>query len=149
MTEPTPLNPITRADWIAALRSGKYAQGTGQLHSFEVGPEPESEPDENGYPVWKRTGRELFCCLGVACEIAGIPHYPDTAGFEWPVISLEEEERESYIPLYVAELVGISDRDQRACVNLNDARKLSFARIADILEANPELNAVADHEKTR
>lgn len=39
--------------WVAALRSGKYNQGKHELYSGE---------DENSY-----------CCLGVACRVAGIP----------------------------------------------------------------------------
>lgn len=36
--------------WVAALRSGKYPQGKGKLRT-----------------------KEGFCCLGVGCEVAGIP----------------------------------------------------------------------------
>jgi hypothetical protein len=36
--------------WVAALKSGKYKQGHGALHSIQ---------DDN----------ETFCCLGVLCEV--------------------------------------------------------------------------------
>jgi hypothetical protein len=42
-----PLPPPIKA-WIKALRSGKYKQGTGFLH----------------------TADDKFCCLGVACDLA-------------------------------------------------------------------------------
>jgi hypothetical protein len=38
--------------WIAALRSGKYKQGKYQL----------------------RDSDNCYCCLGVLCEVAGIPY---------------------------------------------------------------------------
>jgi hypothetical protein len=41
---------ITRAEWIEALRSGRYRQAEGVLK------------DEDG----------AFCCLGVACDLAGV-----------------------------------------------------------------------------
>lgn len=41
--------------WIAALRSGDYKQGSSYLCLIENGP-PE------------------YCCLGVACHVAGIPN---------------------------------------------------------------------------
>lgn len=40
------MNPIVKAKWVAALRSGEYEQGIGQL----------------------RLGN-TFCCLGVLCDI--------------------------------------------------------------------------------
>lgn len=43
------LDPEFKAKWIAALRSGKYKQGTQYLCN-------------GGY----------YCCLGVACELEGL-----------------------------------------------------------------------------
>lgn len=53
------MNPAIKAQWVAALRSGEYVQGTGKLR--------------------KRTGyneTDQFCCLGVLCDLAvkaGVP----------------------------------------------------------------------------
>lgn len=44
------LNPVFKAKWVAALRSGKYEQDSEALFS----------PSSGGY-----------CCLGVACHISG------------------------------------------------------------------------------
>jgi hypothetical protein len=44
------LDPAFKAKWVAALRSGDYQQGTGNL-------------DYMG----------KFCCLGVACRLTDIP----------------------------------------------------------------------------
>lgn len=46
-------NPEVKADWVAALRSGEYAQGVGNLQ-FTMGADI---PDE-------------FCCWGVLCDLA-------------------------------------------------------------------------------
>jgi len=44
------MNPEIRADWTAALRSGKYKQGKGQLIT----------------PI---LGEMHFCCLAVLCDL--------------------------------------------------------------------------------
>lgn len=40
-----------KKDWVAALRSGKYEQGTGELYNVD---------------------HNRFCCIGVAAVVAGI-----------------------------------------------------------------------------
>ena len=42
------MKPNIKARWVAALRSGTYAQGKGTLHN---------------------EGENTFCCLGVLCDI--------------------------------------------------------------------------------
>jgi hypothetical protein len=44
---PGKMNPEVKARWVAALRSGEYKQGAGQL----------------------RTAQQAFCCLGVLCDL--------------------------------------------------------------------------------
>jgi hypothetical protein len=44
------IDPVVKARWTAALRSGNYSQGHGRLVNH--------------------LGR--FCCLGVACHLAGL-----------------------------------------------------------------------------
>lgn len=41
------MNPIIKAKWVAALRSGEYKQGMGSL----------------------RSSSNEFCCLGVLCDL--------------------------------------------------------------------------------
>jgi hypothetical protein len=43
---------ITREEWIEALESGKYQQASGVLMSHKG---------------------DGFCCIGVACDLAGVP----------------------------------------------------------------------------
>ena len=48
------LTPEFKEKWVKALRSGKYSQGESYLMSPIV------------------DGDDLYCCLGVACDIQGI-----------------------------------------------------------------------------
>lgn len=93
--------PENMRKWIAALRSGKYDQGRGQLATI------------NGY-----------CCLGVACEISGLPYGASYA--ELPLAVRDWLGIESYNP----NLLGVG-----ACATVaNDTLHMSFAEIADALE---------------
>ena len=51
----TPEQKSALTQWIAALSSGRYAQGHKQLRC-------------------NSNGRTVFCCLGVLCEINHIPY---------------------------------------------------------------------------
>ncbi len=50
---PGRINPELKAQWVEALRSGKYTQGQLMLRT----------PDND------------FCCLGVLCDITNVPWY--------------------------------------------------------------------------
>jgi hypothetical protein len=52
MSDHQKLPPDFKAKWIAALRSGEYAQGDAYLHDLS---------------------RDTYCCLGVAAKAAGAP----------------------------------------------------------------------------
>lgn len=105
------LTPELFDAWVTALRSGEYAQGSGQLKS----------------------DRGEFCCLGVLCDVAGLdleqenPHRPgtklgQTGGLEvkrvapWPLTRLGQKTR-----------VGLALRNDEG---------LSFDDIADHLDAH-------------
>lgn len=101
-----------RKEWIKALRSGKYEQCTGQLRDVDT-----------------------YCCLGVLCEIAlkkGL-----IKGYNSRSLDLPEEVRES---------VGLTTTDGQYndtentildLTTLNDTRKLSFKKIANVIEKEP------------
>jgi hypothetical protein len=55
-TEPFEFGPI-QIKWLEALENGEYLQGAGALKS--------QAPFENG--------KHRYCCLGVLCELQGIP----------------------------------------------------------------------------
>ncbi len=49
-TPSTKMNPAVKTQWLSALRSGRYAQGTGFLHP----------------------NKKQYCCLGVLCTVAEV-----------------------------------------------------------------------------
>lgn len=60
--------PITKAEcrrWIAALRSGEYAQGKSSLCVAK----PDGQPDR-------------FCCLGVLCDVRKVPVLHREVGYD-------------------------------------------------------------------
>lgn len=131
------MNQERKAQWVAALRSGKYEQGQGYLH-------------QNNW-----TG-ELFCCLGVACDLAW---QEGVAEKEGRVLStgmeiFEYEGHDCYPPAEVREWLGFggtgwgdtlslvtlhyedSHGEQHTAEldELNDTTGLTFDQIADLIE---------------
>lgn len=98
---------LTRKEWLAALRSGEYAQARGFLYN----------PDAPG-----------FCCLGVACHLAG-------ASTE----ELAYEETSLFSSVGLHELwpaLGLTDEDCDNLASANDSGA-SFETIANIIEGKP------------
>lgn len=128
------MNSDVKAKWIAALRSGEYAQAQGILRSTD----------------------DTFCCLGVLCEVAvaeGVlpPAEKSRSGYwrygsstcnpprlmarDWAGFSDEEmfdvrgpNEHHGDEPSYGAAVESL--------MHLNDVRGMSFDEIADWIEAN-------------
>lgn len=130
-----------RAAWVAALRSGTYAQSRGRL----------------------RTRDDGYCCLGVAETVRGaewryrlgskLYAEPDDAGFYLPVVLADGGFEETFLSREGARWLGLSTpdpvvafRDSRpgyvrvespyraaSLAELNDTIKLSFAEIADVI----------------
>ena len=106
-----------RADLVAALRSGKYAQITGSLHTTE------------GY-----------CCLGVACEISGTEWGEDTYKKGYYAadhgssarMGLKQKDYFGFISLS-----GSFDNGQSSLMDLNDEKRYTFEQIADVIESEP------------
>jgi hypothetical protein len=114
------MNPGIRAQWTAALRSGKYQQGRSAL----------------------RKNDEL-CCLGVLCDLAvkaGVTSaMPGEDGYPWAY-----DGRIDYLPDSVKEWAGLEDgnplvygphcpaRDHLA--RINDDLCWDFAQIADAID---------------
>lgn len=107
--------------WVAALRSGEYKQGTGQLAGLYKG----------GYK---------YCCLGVLCEV----YQKEVGG----LIVEEKYRKKSYsgyalvLPPIVQEWVGLRTEEG----NFHDGETLSFENdngqtfeeIASLIESEPE-----------
>lgn len=110
------LNKVAQA-WVKALRSGKYRKGTGQL----------------------KTDKGRYCCLGVLCELAV------KAGV---VESFRPDDGNLYSYRKITKWSGLStsngDIDDGKGLDLTDyndgsgTRPKSFAKIADLIESQPE-----------
>jgi hypothetical protein len=116
--------------WTAALRSGRYEQTTGKLTRLD---------DDDGQPM-------ACCCLGVLCEVAL------EAGVELNLFSSEYGTRyydheDNFLPDRVRNWAGLNTGDPevtRTRVDdtpvtsslsfVNDEVRLSFERIADLIE---------------
>ena len=123
-----------KARWVAALRSGEYEQGQGQLVA-DFG-----------------DGQKVFCCLGVACEVAvedGLAERAVTRdGFHDGYADTEGNEDNGAIPLTLAIQLGLTPsgsfsrpvyaggRDHYGLDSLNDTAGWTFAQIADYIETN-------------
>lgn len=105
-----------RLKWIAALRSGKYTQGKYKLRSKD----------------------NLFCCLGVACEVLKIKSQL-LKGF---LYIYEGEQNSGFLPKEAINMLGLYYADgtliegEIALSAMNDTQQLSFLEIADYLEQN-------------
>lgn len=104
-----------KAEYIAALRSKKYPQGTDTLKNIHG----------------------EFCFLGVLCQM-----YAEQFGISWEededkVFDPEFLGETELLPQAVAEWAGI-ERDPkiegRRIVDINDEDKLTFAGFADLVE---------------
>lgn len=106
------LNKKFKAKWLNALRSGKYAQTKETL------------ADTDG-----------FCCLGVACVVAGIPL--NKIGDNALPSDLREEDQMKLPPFFrEADYAKGKNAEKivNKCVNMNDTQNLTFKQIADRLE---------------
>jgi len=100
-----------KAKWVAALRSGEYAQVREYLHL--------TRPENSG-----------FCCIGVACDVAGIPGYDDGHGhMEYDGLTGCPSDAVRYS-------LGLDLEPSRVLVKMNDDDGKSFAEIADWIEAH-------------
>ena len=100
-----------KAAWVQALRSGDYAQGTGQLH------------DPN---------RDCHCALGVLGQLLA-----EDGEARWSADGTElfplhfPFDPDEFIS---ARLTGLTPEEQGDIVHLNDTQRRSFAEIADWIE---------------
>lgn len=126
-----------KRQWVADLRSGKYAQGHRTL-AVELGPITEGGPDRIGY-----------CCIGVlvqgaARETIEAEGYTVTndltqlnlsgkLGIRWPGgMGLSRHD----LPLQLLPAVGLTRKQQDKLVQMNDQEGKSFAEIADWVVKN-------------
>lgn len=107
-----PLNPEFKAKWIAALRSGNYKQTKYVLKSDD-----------------------RYCCLGVACEVAGLKDGGTTKGSS-SFVGPNGDDNHLIMPYSAAHALRLDDGDQKILGRMNDSEDSTFAQIADYIEAN-------------
>jgi len=126
------MNPEIKKQWIAALRSGLYTQGIGQLH-------------------YRKESGSDFCCLGVLCDLAkqaGVVQEfenSDDTTSHGTSISYEVEaapsgwRKTTYLPVPVVKWAGLSDPNPKipgeTLAGKND-NGYSFEEIATAIERN-------------
>jgi hypothetical protein len=108
-----------RAAWVAALRSGNYQQGREYL----------------------RLG-DTFCCLGVGCAVMGMEPvhdtFDDTYGYD-DEFSVAPKSFRDWVGLRTAAgEYTAQNGDSGSLTEDNDHHDLTFAQIADLIEAEPE-----------
>jgi len=103
-----------KADWIAALRSGKYRQGIGFLNS------------DKG-----------FCCLGVLCDISGDGEWkPDNdPEIDCQLYWIGTTATRAVLDEKSIRKHGFSGGTISDLIDMNDRGK-SFAEIANYIEQN-------------
>lgn len=110
-----------RKQLIDALRSGKYLQGFGALRS-----------------------EDKYCCLGVACDISNIDKWKKEPTSLYKYIDIV-----GYMPAQVMDFYGFSNKKgiykdidyigtKQQSLALQNDRGMSFIKIADIIESEPE-----------
>jgi fatty acid/phospholipid biosynthesis enzyme len=103
--------------WLTALRSGKFKQTQEELYN-------------------KNTGG--FCCLGVACVVAGHTKNIKKYGYEGYISA----KTSSGLPVFrkiPAQLRGEDNRLAKHLASLNDNDNYAFSEIADWIEKNVKL----------
>lgn len=120
--------------WVEALRSGDYAQGKRRLHWVDL------------------AGKEVWCCLGVACDVAKQRGLPIRGKEERPSPTIDTEARVVYsyngkdrvLPDLLVNRLGMSaangffhdyDANPHTCLAVRNDMGIPFAEIADIIEA--------------
>lgn len=114
------MDPIIKAKWVKALRSGRYRQAKGQLWVDDLFP-----PNRSGY-----------CCLGVLMAEA-MPNTLEEGkwGRAYTGSACNNDFRElGMIPDDIAVLWDLDLDAQEELTGLNDERDWSFKRIATWIE---------------
>lgn len=111
-----------RDKWIAALRSGEYTQGRGELKAIQHDPNYVTPP------------QVTHCCLGVLCAVAGV---------DMPMVSLYASNKErcefggaNGTFQYSRRNPPLTGREQSELISMNDEQAASFETIAQWIEEN-------------
>lgn len=123
------MDAVLKAQWVAALRSGKYTQGFGSLRMVLENPRPDVP---------------CHCCLGVLCDLVN-PYGWDRYGRHNGIHSNKDyryDFRVACLPESIVEFTGLHTMfaaidlpgvKKITLADLNDAR-FTFEQIADVIE---------------
>lgn len=104
------MNKIVKAQWIKALRSGRYAQGRYKLRRT-------------------RLGKAQYCCLGVLCRVQGLSFNKNN------ITSYKGEACVYKLSNRMLRDIGLKPREQDNLMSLNDSGKYNFKYIANYIES--------------
>jgi hypothetical protein len=112
------MHPGIKQQWIDALESGKYPQGTGELQNT----------------------KGEFCCLGVLCDI--LPDElarwetktPFDTTYNMVVTPITKTQSFTKFPYALADEIGLTR--QSDLITLNDSARKSFTEIAQWIKEN-------------
>lgn len=107
------LPPHIKAAWVAALRSGKYAQAQGRLREW---------------------GKPAYCCLGVLCDIGDRKAWK-LDKTRWLYEAPDGSQESGSLPVLLNRIIGLSIDAETYLIEMNDEGK-SFCEIADWIEEN-------------
>lgn len=126
------MDPELKAQWIAALRSGNYAQAKNALVDID--------------PI----GNVSYCCLGVLCKLRGMGDRDmrvlskQTGGMGYACTIIDDNG--DLIDEEAGEELGLNKDTRADLAAYNDGRKgthwvepWSFAQIADHLEKSKDI----------
>lgn len=106
------MDAIAKRKWVEALRSGIYGQGKCGL---------------------KLSGYNSYCCMGVLCEVQGVPHEKDKLT-QWDrFVFGKMSSNTGSVP---TGYLGLTSEEIGLCVAMNDHQYKSFDEIADYIEVN-------------
>lgn len=103
------LKPVTKAEWIAALRSGDYSQTKGNLF-------------KNG----------SYCCLGVLCHLGGAPDEVMTN--TGTILNTDRQSTNGGAAYNLYNSIGLGN-NIHTVFEMNDSGR-TFPEIADWIEEN-------------
>ena len=108
------MNPEVKEKWVAALRSGKYKQGQGEL----------------------RSRHNRFCCLGVLCNTVNARRWRrPMSGLEGPWLYNHQAERDALsLPAGLSRDLDLPPDVTDYLAEWND-EGIGFDAIADWIEA--------------